>query len=524
MQTVPTPTEDRDPTRERKWPEPAARQPAPGDDEFRVDLERIRFSPYFSRLSTVTQVIPQAGSGTVIHNRLTHSLKVTAVARSIAMGLRAGGPDPASRERLRTVEELGGCDPVVVQAAASAHDIGHPPFGHLGEQALDRLARGRFRLPDGFEGNAQTFRILTTLDSCDAAARGLNLTAAVRAAVLKYPWTRDEWRGHERIPAHRRPRGVGSDLANGAQKYSAYTLNAAEMSEVKRAYPNIGERQQTVECSVMDIADDIAYSVHDLDDFYRAGILQHTAVTAELEGWLAGSAALSAVPQDELERSFRAPGYSLELTWRRAKERDAWIADEDAFHDAVLRVQEGLVDGLLSVPYDGGIAVDHTVAAFTSYWIDRLKASVRVERHPDVRSGHVSLAPDAWHDVVVLKFVHARFVLDRPDLTIYQRGQARVIASLVEGFAAWLDDPDDAARAPRRLTDLVEVTTADYQELMRSAPHLLGTDASEDGVARLGRARAIVDYIASFTDAQALSAASLLSGASDRLWEEGRSL
>ena len=116
------------------------------DSAYRVDLERIRFSPYFSRLSAVTQVIPQAGSGTVIHNRLTHSLKVTAVARSIAVSLRnRGGED------WNTITELGGCDHIVVQAAASAHDLGHPPFGHLGEQVLDRLARERLGLDDGFD-------------------------------------------------------------------------------------------------------------------------------------------------------------------------------------------------------------------------------------------------------------------------------------------------------------------------------------------------------------------------------------
>ena len=124
---------------------------------FRTDLERIRFSPYFSRLAAVTQVISQGAAGQVVHNRLTHTIKVTAVARAIATAIRSG-PDAA------LADELGGCDPVVVQAAASAHDLGHPPFGHLGERILDRIARSRFGLADGFEGNAQTFRIMTELD------------------------------------------------------------------------------------------------------------------------------------------------------------------------------------------------------------------------------------------------------------------------------------------------------------------------------------------------------------------------
>lgn len=483
------------------------------DSAFRVDLERIRFSPYFSRLSAVTQVIPQAGSGTVIHNRLTHSLKVTAVARSIAVSLRnRGGEDWAA------ISELGGCDHIVVQAAASAHDLGHPPFGHLGEQVLDRLARERLGLTDGFEGNAQTFRILTDLDNCDASGRGLNLTVAVRAAVLKYPWARNDW-GHAAVtPAPQLPRGVGIDPVDGAAKFSAYTLDANEMQEVKAQYPRIGAHQQTVECSVMDVADDIAYSVHDLDDFYRAGVLQYPTVAAELDGWLDNHAALSTLDDETLARTLRTPGNSLEHTWRHIAKKDSWIADEGEFRDAVLRVQSDLVEGLLSIPFDGGIDAERRVAAFTRHWIDRLKAAIAFEANPNVRSGHVRLTQDAWHDVVVLKFVHTRFVLDRADLTIYQRGQARVLESLVEGFHAWLADPKDAARAPRRLLDSVEATIESYVELASDIP-----DVRSD-VTRLGRARAVIDYIASFTDAQAMSAAALIGGTSDRLWDDGRSL
>ncbi|MEO7006260.1 MAG: dGTP triphosphohydrolase [Terrimesophilobacter sp.] len=483
------------------------------DSAFRVDLERIRFSPYFSRLSAVTQVIPQAGSGTVVHNRLTHSLKVTAVARSIAVSLRNRGG-----KAWDTITELGGCDHIVVQAAASAHDLGHPPFGHLGEQVLDRLARQRLGLADGFEGNAQTFRILTELDNCHASERGLNLTVAVRAAVLKYPWSRDDWRHGDAGPAHQLPRGVGIDRDLGAVKFSAYALDAAELAEVKSRYPQIGKHQQTIECSVMDIADDIAYSVHDLDDFYRAGVLQYPTVAAELDGWLDNQAALSRLDNATLESNLRTPGHSLERAWRLTAQKDGWIADEGEFQDAVLRVKEGLVESLLSTPFDGGAAAERRVTAFTHHWIDRLKDAIEVEAQPNIRSGHVRLARDAWHDVVVLKFVHTRFVLDRADLTIYQRGQARVLESLVEGFHAWLADPNDAPRAPRRLLDSVEATIDSYAELQRTEPH------HGDYVVRLGRARAIIDYIASFTDAQAMTAAALIGGTSDRLWDDGRSL
>jgi dGTPase len=160
---------------------------APGDlasSPFRVDRDRIVSSPFFARLGGVTQVISPGGGGLLVHNRLTHSLKVAQVGRAIAERLLRD-------ERYGDVlEKLGGCDPDVVEAAALAHDLGHPPFGHLGERVLDRLARQRLGLPDGFEGNAQSYRIVTSTEIRGQATLGLNLTAATRAAILKYPWTR----------------------------------------------------------------------------------------------------------------------------------------------------------------------------------------------------------------------------------------------------------------------------------------------------------------------------------------------
>ncbi|MGO2942350.1 MAG: deoxyguanosinetriphosphate triphosphohydrolase family protein [Brevibacterium aurantiacum] len=488
----------------------------PDEDEFRVDIERIRFSPFFSRLASVTQVIPQAGSGTVIHNRLTHSLKVSAVARSIAISLN--NSDERTRSR---IDDLGGCDPVVVQAAAAAHDLGHPPFGHLGEKELDRVARTVLRLDDGFEGNAQTFRILTALDSCDATARGLNLTRAVRAAVLKYPWARSDWASQHRLDAAEMPRGIGDELADGAMKFSAYTTEVDEMYDALSAYPAIGRNQQTLECAVMDVADDIAYAVHDLDDFYRSNVLQYTSVSAEMGRWLLQCRELAALHDTELDR--RRPGHALEAMWRHAQEKDPWIANEDAFRESVDRVNRDLVEGLLAVPYDGGLEADRAVTAFTRRWLDRLQASIVVDPDPHVRSGHVRMRDDAWHDVMVLKFVHSRFVLERSDLAVYQRGQTRIIASLVEGFHEWLLDPDEATRIPRRLLDSVEAATQEYQDLFDRDPEAL-RDQGPDAIMRLGRARAVVDYIASFTDAQAMSVNALITGSSEEPWEAGRGL
>src|SRR5687768_17687296 len=94
---------------------------------FRVDRDRVASSPFFARLAGVTQVVSSTGAGLLVHNRLTHSLQVAQVARAIAERI---GTDPATTV---TVAKLGGCDPDVVEAAALAHDLGHPPFRHLGE-------------------------------------------------------------------------------------------------------------------------------------------------------------------------------------------------------------------------------------------------------------------------------------------------------------------------------------------------------------------------------------------------------
>ncbi|MDR2999108.1 MAG: dNTP triphosphohydrolase, partial [Microbacterium sp.] len=458
-----------DPRQARRAPEMLDEfQLTEGHPQFRVDVERIRFSPYYSRLSAVTQVISQTGAGLAVHNRLTHSIKVAAVARAIATHLSARDDDAG-----RIVADLGGAHPVVVQAASAAHDLGHPPFGHLGEQTLDRLARDRFGLAEGFEGNAQTFRIISRLDEHDRPGVGLNLTAAVRAAVLKYPWLR----------------GEGGPRRGGGGKFNFYAIDEADARDALSAYPMIERGQQTVECSVMDISDDIAYSLHDLDDFYRAGLLSAATISAEFRNWHRDLTRLRALDDDVLAADTRTPGHSLESLWRRLQHKDPWIADQDAFVDAVARVKAEVIDGLLAEPFDGSLASERALARFTTEWIARLQSSVEVQRHPDIRSGHVCLDRRAWHEVAVLKFLHERFILERPDLTVYQRGQATVLERLVDGFTAWLDDPRDARRAPRRLIDLVELATDDYRRL--GGP---GTAQDRD---RLARGRGIIDYVAS---------------------------
>lgn len=209
---------------------------------FITDRERLRQSPEFARLSRVTQVMAPNEPGH-FYNRQSHSLQVARIGQQMSEAILA---DPELR---RAAEQVGGIEPAVVEAAALAHDLGHPPFGHDAEDELDRLlvAGG---LPDGFEANAQTFRVVCKLAG-RASPYGLDLTRATLAAILKYPWLR----------------GAAPTLPS---KWGAYSSEADALAWSRAMYPP-DSLQPSLEALVMDWADLVAYAVYDFEDFARSG-------------------------------------------------------------------------------------------------------------------------------------------------------------------------------------------------------------------------------------------------------------
>ena len=199
--------------------------------EFEHDRARIIHSAAFRRLQGKTQVFG-IYEGDFFRTRLTHSLEVAQIAKGIALAL--------------------GADPDLVEAVCLAHDLGHPPFGHNGERTLHALMRAH----GGFEGNAQTLRILTYLEQKHADYAGLNLTYQTLDGVLKYKTCIDS-----------------TAIANAPQSpvKGFYTW---DRQLVETIVQQTGSRQQrSVECQILDVADDIAYSVHDLEDSLKAGLL-----------------------------------------------------------------------------------------------------------------------------------------------------------------------------------------------------------------------------------------------------------
>lgn len=227
---------------------------------WRRDFARLIHSPSFRRLQGKTQVFPGHESD-FYRNRLTHSLEVAQVAKSIAIRLNN------TNEFFKKDENQ--INPDIVEFAGLAHDLGHPPFGHNGEQALDECMRDF----GGFEGNAQSLRIVSRLEkkafipgepliapNGDDGRRGLNLTYRSLASLLKYD---------KQIPTRSADRQDPSSVSKGYYKDDSDLVDKIKINVIGGT--NYEGKFKSIECGIMDIADDIAYSTYDLEDNFKAG-------------------------------------------------------------------------------------------------------------------------------------------------------------------------------------------------------------------------------------------------------------
>ncbi|WP_127355704.1 deoxyguanosinetriphosphate triphosphohydrolase [Actinacidiphila soli] len=388
----------------------------PGRTAFQRDRARMLHSAGLRRLAGKTQVVDPVDSSPEINTsprtRLTHSLECAQVGRELGAAL--------------------GCDPDLVETACLAHDIGHPPFGHNGEQVLAEVAEGC----GGFEGNAQSLRLLTRLEpkrfSPDGFSVGLNLTRAALDAATKYPWPRGS---HPRDPA--------------SPKFGVYEDDLPVFTWLRKGTP---ADRQCFEAQVMDWADDVAYSVHDVEDGLHAGHLDPNLLLAEPE---------------------RREVFSV------AAARYAHGVDEQELAEALDRLlaQEWWPHG-----YDGSAVAQARLKDASSQLIGRFCLAAERATRDAYGTGRLTryraelvVPREQRLECAVLKAVADRYVMQR-DAQARRRAQQRiVIAELAEALLA---------RAPEGLD-----------------PQFRGIfEAAEDDRTRQ---RAVVDQIASLTDASA---------------------
>jgi dGTPase len=349
------------------------------------DRDRVLYSSAFQRLGGITQVMP-TGADQAVHSRLTHSLKVAQVSRRLAQRLVVHHPELES--------EL---DADAVEASALVHDLGHPPFGHIAEEELNAFAITH--KTDGFEGNAQSFRIVTRLaqrwpsleEDGERRSSGLNLTRRTLDGVLKYPWLRDP---HDEVRD---------------RKWGAYTVDSDAFEWVR---DRRDAKERSPAAQVMDWADDVTYAVHDMEDFFRVGLVPIDRLCTSHE------------ERDRFLRSFTDSG-SLNKRLRRF---DAAVLEK-----AVTAVFETLD---FVEPYLGSRVQRQVVRERSSYLIRNYMHAA------DWSDAKLTIDPVPLAEVAVLKELTWFYVINRPELATVQDGQRRVVQGLLNRFWSAADDED----------------------------------------------------------------------------------
>jgi dGTPase len=412
------------------------------------DRDRILYSSAFRRLGGVTQVVSANEESHLLHNRLTHSIKVAQIARRLAERLAV--------EQSKVVAQIGGVDPDVVEAAALAHDLGHPPFGHVGEKALDEAASNY--LPDGFEGNAQSFRIITKISLRNTEYVGLNLSRATLDAVLKYPWFRTR-------------KGTSH-----SKKWSAYETEAPEFAFARTGWPS-GDERKCPEAEIMDWADDIAYSIHDVEDFYRMGL----------------------IPLDKLARDEFALDERREFFDRVHQRHQEKGIDLGASQKELEKAAAVAFNLMPEIQYEVSVRSRTTLRSFTSNTIARYVDSFRLRVPAKSSDSFVRIRKAVSREVAMMKELTWNYVIHSPALATQQVGFQRIVTRLFELLFS-------AAAARKENLNV-------FPPLFREALRKLRREHKRGGRRRGGEsttdyeasiARIILDVISSMTENQAL--------------------